>query len=958
LLLVGLLLPLALGWLYLLGARLGAYDVVFGACLLLALVALIPRRATVAARGAPPPKSAEGTVRRWSDDWVAGGHDSPAESAAEARASGDRFRLTFEQAPMGIALVAPDGRFRQFNQAVCDLTGYSSEELRARTFAEITHPDDRDTHLAARERLLSGEILTHQRETRCIHSSGSVVWVQLVVSLVRDGEGQPLHFLSQMQDVTARRRAQELLADALAFNQSVLSAVPVGIVTYKPAGQCMSCNDAAASIIGASAEEIMSQDFRTLESWHRSGLLDLADRTIATREPQESDIRVLTSFGKELRCTARATLFEAGGEDLLLLILDDVSLHKRVEAQLRQLSRAMEQSPVSVMITDIEGHIEYVNPRFSETTGYALDEIRGKNPRLLKGGEASRGEYRHLWQTIKAGGEWRGEFHNRKKTGELFWESASVSPILDEGRMTHFLAVKEDITERKQVEESRQRLAAILDATPDFVAIGDPQGRLLYVNDAGRRLLGLGANDDLSACRVADGQPEWARTLILETALPTAMSEGVWSAETAFLDASGQEIPFSQIVLAHRAPDGRVDFLSTIARDLSDQRRVEEMFHQSQRLEAIGRLAGGVAHDFNNLLGVITGFGELIWKQLPEDRLARERLQQILKAAERAAGLTRQLLAFSRKQVMQPKQLDLNATVRELGRMLERVVGEDVEIDIHTAEGLGFVMADPTQLDQVLMNLVVNARDAMPKGGKLTIETSNEECDSAYAGAHPPAQPGRFVMLAVSDDGEGMDEETQKHVFEPFFTTKSPGAGTGLGMATVYGVVKQSGGFVWVYSEVGVGTTFKIYLPRVDDEGGTPSTGERHESVPRGHETVLLVEDTEDLRHAVREMLEERGYHVLAAPDGEQALALLAESRVPIELLLTDVVMPKMSGAALAIQAAMLHPSIRVLYMSGYSGGAVWDRGVLPRDTTLLQKPFTSDALARAVRNEIDRKAE
>jgi len=391
---------------------------------------------------------------------------------------------------------------------------------------------------------------------------------------------------------------------------------------------------------------------------------------------------------------------------------------------------------------------------------------------------------------------------------------------------------------------------------------------------------------------------------------------------------------------------------------VSDQQRLEEMLHQSQKLEAVGRLAGGVAHDFNNLLGVITGHGDLMRRQVPEDHPARRRLEQVMKAAERAAGLTRQLLAFSRKQVMQPKLLDLNAAVRDLGKMLERVVGEDVEIEVRAAAELGMVKADPTQVDQVLMNLVVNARDAMPKGGQLTIETANVEFDEAYVASHPPAQPGRFVMLAVSDNGVGMDAETQEHIFEPFFTTKAPGEGTGLGLATVYGVVKQSGGNVWVYSEPGRGTTFKIYLPRVDGEASAGEAAREPAASARGHETVLVVEDTADLRETIREVLEERGYRVLAAADGEKALALVAERTGPIELLLTDVVMPKLGGAELARRVAELRPEIRVLYMSGYSNGAVSRQGALAPGVTLLEKPFTGDALARAVREAIDRKTE
>jgi signal transduction histidine kinase/CheY-like chemotaxis protein len=390
----------------------------------------------------------------------------------------------------------------------------------------------------------------------------------------------------------------------------------------------------------------------------------------------------------------------------------------------------------------------------------------------------------------------------------------------------------------------------------------------------------------------------------------------------------------------------------------AEKAHVEGMLRQSQRLEAIGRLAGGVAHDFNNLLGVITGYGELMRRQIPEDHPARPRLEEVLKAAERAAGLTRQLLAFSRQQLMQPRVLDLNARLRNLGTMLERIVGEDVEIEVRADPNLGAVKADPTQIDQVVMNLVVNARDAMPTGGHLTIEMANADFDEAYAGSHPPAQAGHFVMIAVSDDGLGMDAETQKHVFEPFFTTKEPGEGSGLGLATVYGIVKQSGGYVWVYSEPGRGTTFKIYLPRVEEQAEAEDAAPVTAATAGGQETVLLVEDNEALREAVREALQERGYAVLVAGDGEAAVETAAAHAGPIHLLLSDVVMPRLGGPELAARVVGLRPGIRVLYMSGYSNGAVSHHGVLGPDVSLLEKPFTGERLARAVRAALDHRTD
>lgn len=386
----------------------------------------------------------------------------------------------------------------------------------------------------------------------------------------------------------------------------------------------------------------------------------------------------------------------------------------------------------------------------------------------------------------------------------------------------------------------------------------------------------------------------------------------------------------------------------------AERRHLEEQLIQSQKLEAVGRLAAGVAHDFNNLLTAIIGHAQLALASLPpNDRLKRS-FVTINKAADSAAALTRQLLAFSRKQVMQPRVLDLNSVVTELEKMLGRVIGEDIELRARLQRGLGNVKADPGQMEQVIMNLVVNARDAMPSGGKLTIETANTYLDETYAQRHIGALPGPYIMLAVSDTGRGMDEETRRHIFEPFFTTKGLGKGTGLGLATVYGIVKQSEGNIWVYSEPGKGTTFKVYLPRVDADAEEYTRADALVALPRGTETILLVEDDETVRELAQEVLEICGYRVLKAGSGKAALAICKQQTEPIHLLLTDVVMPEVSGPELAAQLLSLYPESPVLYMSGHTEDAIVHHGVLDEGTNLLQKPFSPAALAAKVRQVLD----
>src|SRR5260221_4572114 len=372
-------------------------------------------------------------------------------------------------------------------------------------------------------------------------------------------------------------------------------------------------------------------------------------------------------------------------------------------------------------------------------------------------------------------------------------------------------------------------------------------------------------------------------------------------------------------------------------------------------MEAIGQLAGGVAHDFNNLLGVITGYTDLLLKDLGAQHPGTRRAEQIRKAADRAAGLTRQLLAFSRKQVLQPRVLDLNAIVLDVEKMLQRLIGEDIQLVTVMSEGLGRVKADPGQIEQVIVNLAVNARDAMPKGRKVITEPVNIDPDGHHAGTRTEVRPGPYAMLAVSDTGHGIDAETMSHIFEPFYTTKEEGKGTGLGLSTVFGIVKQSDGNLGVYSEVGQGTTFRVYLPRVNDNGEvTAVVAPLPEPRPARGETILLVEDAELLRIMIQEMLETAGFDVLVGGSAEEALAVVEAHSGPIHLLLTDVVMPRMSGPQLAERLKAVWPGVKVLYMSGYTDEAIVHHGVLEGGTHFLQKPFTTEALLRKLSEVLD----
>ena len=561
---------------------------------------------------------------------------------------------------------------------------------------------------------------------------------------------------------------------------------------------------------------------------------------------------------------------------------------------------------------------------------------------------------------------------------ERYW-SPRNSPVLGAaGEVVYVIHEVEDVTafvrlqqqgaaERKVTEELRSnaaRMEATLQATAryralmeqanDAILILDLAGTILEANRESERLFGL------PRARIVGRN--YDEFVVPEERMDSASRRGRLGAEGTIrvpdrhMERAGGTVVTVDVSgsLVRLGDESRV---LAILRDVTERQRLEAQLLQSQKMESVGRLAGGVAHDFNNLLGVITGYGDLLLQEIGPGHPSHRRVVEIRKAADRAASLTRQLLAFSRKQVLQLRVLDLNAVVAGIEPMLRRLIGEHIDLITALDKGLGRVKADLGQVEQVIANLAVNARDAMHKGGKLLIETGNVELDAVYAATRPDARPGPHVMLAVSDTGHGMDADVLAHMFEPFFTTKAPGQGTGLGLATVYGIVQQLGGQVMVYSEVGRGTSFKIYLPRLEAAADQPQVAAVSGPPPRGTETVLLVEDEPALRVLVEEILTKGGYRVLQKEKPEDALALAAGHAGAIDLVLTDVIMPNMSGRQMTDALRLGRPSIRVLFMSGYTDDAISHHGILEPGTHFLEKPFTADGLLRKVREVLEGEA-
>jgi PAS domain S-box-containing protein len=502
--------------------------------------------------------------------------------------------------------------------------------------------------------------------------------------------------------------------------------------------------------------------------------------------------------------------------------------------------------------------------------------------------------------------------------------------------------------------ESQRMLRAVIDAMPVMINAKDRESRYLFMNRFQARLYGISEDDAVGRTAGEVLGPAYGSYTEELDRRVLATGESLPHYEEEYADALGVIHTWLTTKVPLWDAGGQIRGVATIALDLSDRKQLEAQLRQAQKMEAIGRLAGGVAHDFNNLLTVITGRSELLRRRLLPDDPLRRHVDLIQKTSERAAALTQQLLAFSRKQVLQPRVLDLNTVAASMEKMLRRLIGDHIELLTRLAPDLGRVRADRGQLEQVILNLAVNARDAMAEGGQLTVETANATLDEVFVRQHAGARAGAFVLLAVTDTGVGMDAETRAHLFEPFFTTKGVGRGTGLGLATVYGIVKQSGGYVAVTSEPGHGSRFEIYLPLVDEPLAEQEPTRVLGELLRGSETILLVEDQQDVRDLARDTLQLSGYTILEACHGAEALDIAARHPGPLHLLLTDVIMPQLGGPELAQRLVASHPALRVLYMSGYTDQAIGQEGVLDRRTALLQKPFSPDTLALRVRQILD----
>jgi two-component system cell cycle sensor histidine kinase/response regulator CckA len=734
----------------------------------------------------------------------------------------ERLAEIIAQLPVAILVVSParDGHtltIRFSNAAATSLYGFGPDGAVGLSLAEALPPDCRERLAPAVRRVWSngqpertGPVLI---EGRGEAADGGTWREEIVFKLAREA------VVVASSDVSERVRAEAALKESEERWRAIIEMPAIPVVLVDQRYDIRFVNKAAESVFAQPAQELIGAPFG-----------------FPVVQGDVAEIEIIRPNRGIVYAEMRMVPLKWGGETQYLLFIQDVSAFKRAEGDLRKLFQAIEQSPASVVITDVQGRIEYVNPKFTELTGYTYPEVVGKNPSILKSGYTPRDEYARLWRKISSGQVWHGEFYNRKKDGQLFWELASVAPVRNpSGEITHYVAVKEDITERKATE---------------------------------------------------------------------------------------------------------------------DRLRV------SQRLEVIGQLTGGVAHDFNNLLAIIMGNLQLLEERLNNDREARELLADAIWSAERGAQLTHGLLAFARRQRLNPKVTDVNRVISEMTDLLRRTLGEKIEILEVLQPDLWSTMIDRSQLESALLNLVVNARDAMSDGGTLTIATSNVVLPMEGGPKAEETQPGEHVMISVSDTGVGIPPEIRERIFEPFFTTKKLGEGSGLGLSMVYGFVRQSGGTITVDSTVGIGTTLRIYLPHAANDAAkteVPQPKSRKRRV--GGEVILVVEDDARVRKTATNILLGRGYQVLEAGDANEAMRLLAEG-THIDLLFTDVVLPNgMNGSQLAREVLRKNPETRVLFTSGYAAETELTEALPGQHIELLAKPYRQTDLTLKVREILDRAA-
>ena len=884
---------------------------------------------------------------------------------AEARLARSRSLLeaTLESTAEGVLVIDRAGKFRRCNERALEMWGVPMEMATA---------DDTEKILQfALEQLVEPDaLLSRLQQIRFGEATPDAKTLELAdgrvfefLSRPQRVQGEVVGHVWSFRDVSRQKQTEKSLAESAARYRLLFERNLAGVYRSTPDGRLLECNEAFARIYGfESVEDALSHKAREL--------YEVPDERAAFLEKLRGQGRLV---GVETRGRRKdgATLFlletvslvpgEPGAPEILEGTILDISERRRSEEALR-VSEAkhrllFENSPLPMWVFD-EDTLAFlaVNEAACQGYGYTREEFLSMTIEEIRPGEdveKLRKQIANEEPGIQSGGVWR---HRRKDGSLLEVEIVSHSLVFSDHRAQMVLAI--DVTQRRlterRIQERTTYLNALVENSPVALLALDPAHRTQIANPAFVRLFGYSPEELLGRNPDELISPENAelKTEVGDSTQQCLTGHSIRATTTrrrkdgTLIDVELYGVPLLE--------SGRLIGVYALYQDLTEQKQLSEQLRQAQKMEAVGRLAGGIAHDFNNLLTVILGTSEMLLERAAPPHPMREELKEIQAAGERAACLTRQLLAFSRSQVLRPEVLNLNALLRNSEQMLRRLIGEDIEMKTNLDTGLWSVRADPGQIEQVIMNLAVNARDAMPKGGELTFETKNVRVGAALAHLHHDMAPGDYAEITVEDTGTGMDEKTRSRLFEPFFTTKPVGKGTGLGLSTTYGVVKQSGGYIWAESEVGRGTAFRIYLPRIEGEPEKVVETRVTQPVRLRSESILLVEDEPEVRALIERVLLSQGYRVCTASRPSEAIRIASGADARFDLLVTDVIMPGMDGRELARRLLSDHPSLPVVYLSGYSADAIGRHGVLGPGTAFLEKPFRPDALVEKVREALD----
>jgi PAS domain S-box-containing protein len=859
-----------------------------------------------------------------------------------------------------------EGYFVRINASFQRCLGWSIADLTSRPFVTLIHPDDQAATFQELTTIIAGSPVFNL-ENRYRSANGDYRTIQWTAT--QDATTGLLYAIGR--DVTDTRTSEADLHSALERERQSLQALRVSEARLEEAQHmakigCWELN-LSTNLLWWSDEiyhifeldlvqfgaphlhpqQIVHPDDLEAVNWAYTELL-------INNIPYEMTHRLLMPDGRIKYVQEQGhTIYDDHGQPIRSIgTMQDISEHKRSENELLRKEAAIAASLNGIAIADLAGKLTYVNRAFLNMWGYDAEaQVLGRSAISFWGAPEAAGQ---VIIAIQATGAWSGELSAVRTDGSERTFQVNASLFSDEsgmpiGMVASFL----DSTERKQSEDALRLRDKVISTSLNGITITDPIGRIVYVNPSFLRIYGYETEADIIGKSTIDFiEAATARQFVREI-----QAQGFWQGELVVRRKDGTTI--DALVAANTVFDANgtvINLVSSII-DISEAKRLQAQFLQAQKMESVGRLAGGVAHDFNNLLTVMKGYLELALMPAHIDDLLRHDLVQVNNAVDSASSLTQQMLAFSRQQIIAPQVMNLNTVVVRTQKILQRLLGEDIELRAILSEDISNVLFDPNQSEQIIINLAVNARDAMPNGGKLTIETAMVRLEEAYTHTHMKVQPGEYVMIAISDTGLGMSADVKSHLFEPFFTTKEQGKGTGLGLAMVYGAISQNGGRIEVYSELGEGTTFKIYLPQAE-QGDVVARIEQSQVLPHGTQTIILVEDDEDVRQLATRLLERQGYLVYAFPDGMAAVNAVIGMQMPLHLLITDVIMPGMNGRVLADRIKALRPTIKVLYTSGYTANVIVHHGVLKEGIEFLPKPYSIRALAQRVREVLDKPVE